>query len=82
MSVSFVNSVADGTRKATRTNEKERKHTLLYLTRTKLIFLMVLPPEMPLCLLHPGKKSNKYLSTELMMGRCASLQFLENTEGL
>ena len=46
--MSFVNSVADGTRKAKRTNEKERKHTLLYLTRTKLIFLMVLPPEMPL----------------------------------
>ena len=29
MSVSFVNSVADGTRKAKETNEKERKHTLV-----------------------------------------------------
>ena len=61
---------------------RKRGNILLYLTRTKLIFLMVLPPEMPLCLLHPGKRSNKYLLTELMMGRCASLQFLENTEGL
>ena len=82
MSVSCVDSVADGTRKATRTNEKERKHALLYVTGKKLIFLMVLPPEMPVCLLHPGKRSNKYLLTELMMGRCASLRFLENTEGL
>lgn len=44
--------------------EKREGKYSVFLTWTKLLFLMVLPPEMPLCLLHLGKSYHPFKAVQ------------------